>query len=404
MDQGISISTLLYGTAGFLGILQVLILTWMGASKQYSNHLLRLFLLVFSLFAVQNMFQHTGSVLAYPFMYRIFKPMHYLIGPLFFLYIRAMLQPGSTFRRAHLLHGIPFLIHLIDFIPFYSMPLAQKRLLIEASLLNPETAYLNAVGFLPIAFHHIMVALSMTTYLSLTGRQIYMALRSASSMANRPENNVVRRWIVLFWCLLALFFIIWQAVFGLRGHLSNVHVFTVQTTLVAFFLLINGMALFFYPGILYGFQVAGSINQDAWQRPKPDPSEPEERSAEQGVMLTPERRKLYKETLETLVETEKPYLNPNLTLTDLASATQISYIYLSAVINHEYGMNFRDYINRYRVEHMKQLMVDPDASQYTLEAMAQMAGFGSRVTCSRAFQKFERCTPSACMKRYGIAG
>lgn len=403
MDSGISISTLLYGIAAFLGILQFLILTWAGASRRYSSQLLKLFLLVFSLFAIQNMFQHTGAVLEYPFMYRLFKPMHYLIGPLIFLYVYAMLQPGAGFKRAHLWHGLPFLIHVIDFIPFYGTPADQKRLLVQASLQNPETAHLNAVGFLPIAFHHMLVALSMTTYLALSGRQIYLALRPENSMANRPENRIVRRWILLFWVLGTLFFVIWQAVFGLRGHLNNIHVFTIQTVLVAVFLLITGMALFFYPGILYGFLTADNNRSVADTPQHQEPLQDEARIPEQGVMLTPERRKLYKETLETLVETERPYLNPNLTLTDLASATQISYIYLSAVINHEYGMNFRDYINRYRVDYMKQLMTDPSASQYTLEAMAQMAGFGSRVTCSRAFQKFEHCTPSECMKRHGIA-
>jgi AraC-like DNA-binding protein len=100
------------------------------------------------------------------------------------------------------------------------------------------------------------------------------------------------------------------------------------------------------------------------------------------------------------MEHERPYLKPRYALADLAASTGIPYYYLSAVINQEYGWNFNDYINWFRVKYVKDLMVKPEVNQYTLEGVAQMAGFGSRATFARAFHRFEGCTPTEYLKRH----
>jgi AraC-like DNA-binding protein len=328
-------------------------------------------------------------------MYRVFKPLHYTAYVLLYWYVRSVLYGEQKFRRYDALHLIPAFLYLVDSLPFYFMNREAKLRLVYAALEDPNNVFVNAQGWLPMTVHLTLVPLQVFMYCLLTGRLLFQASRQ-KTVSVYQQNRVVFRWLVLYWAMGLFFFLIWHGLFLFRYNLPGVNIFLAQTIQVALLLMFTGVALMFYPNILYGFQGDMPItNQESSQTT----NEPAEASVEdQGGILSEERRKSYLETLESIVERDRPYLNPDLTLTDLAASTGISYLYLSAVINQEYGMNFRDYINRFRVNHIKLLMNQPEFKQYTFEALAKMGGFGSRITFARAFQKFEGCTPSEYLK------
>nr|WP_231403018.1 AraC family transcriptional regulator [Hymenobacter guriensis] len=89
----------------------------------------------------------------------------------------------------------------------------------------------------------------------------------------------------------------------------------------------------------------------------------------------------------------KPYLNPSLTIHELAGGLQLPPHVLSKVINEGFGQNFFDFVNAYRVEEFKQLMTTPRAQQYTLLALALEVGFNSKSAFNRAFKKQTDQTP-----------
>ena len=98
-------------------------------------------------------------------------------------------------------------------------------------------------------------------------------------------------------------------------------------------------------------------------------------------------------TVAGYVRQHKPYLNPNLTIHELAAGLQLPPYVLSRVINEGFGQNFFDFINAYRVEEFKQLMAAPQARQYTLLALALEVGFNSKTAFNRAFKKQTEQTP-----------
>jgi len=112
----------------------------------------------------------------------------------------------------------------------------------------------------------------------------------------------------------------------------------------------------------------------------------------------PSNREAYKDFLNEYLEREKPYLAQGFSLQDLSFRTGINVPTLSALINKEYGMNFNDYINQFRVRYFKELIRDSQYHQWTLEAIAYKAGFNSRTTFIRAFTKFAECSPSEYLK------
>jgi AraC-like DNA-binding protein len=66
------------------------------------------------------------------------------------------------------------------------------------------------------------------------------------------------------------------------------------------------------------------------------------------------------------METNKPYLNPTLTIQELAAQIETSLHKLSQVLNQKMGSNFTDYVNRYRVEESKKLLRNPK-SMYAID-------------------------------------
>jgi AraC-like DNA-binding protein len=109
-------------------------------------------------------------------------------------------------------------------------------------------------------------------------------------------------------------------------------------------------------------------------------------------------REDYKSLIENYLINQKPYLIHGFSLQDLSAFSGINIPTLSALINKEYRMNFNDFVNQYRVMYFKNLLILPEYHQWTLEAIAQKAGFNSRTTFIRAFTKFSDCSPSKYLK------
>ncbi len=98
--------------------------------------------------------------------------------------------------------------------------------------------------------------------------------------------------------------------------------------------------------------------------------------------------------LSDLMETEKPYLKNNFSIDDLADALETNSKYISKIINDYCGSNFSTYINKRRIEYARTLLLNPDYDNLTLQAVAEMSGFGNRATFINAFKKYTGVTPS----------
>lgn len=90
----------------------------------------------------------------------------------------------------------------------------------------------------------------------------------------------------------------------------------------------------------------------------------------------------------------KPYINPNLKISDLAHAINSSSHSLSYVFNQYLNQNYYDFVNEYRIAEFKTLVVDPKYSRYTLTALSEKCGFSSRASFFRSFKKLTGITPN----------
>lgn len=110
--------------------------------------------------------------------------------------------------------------------------------------------------------------------------------------------------------------------------------------------------------------------------------------------LTPEKTKILAERLSTHMQTSKPFLNEDLSLSKLAETSGISRPHLSQIINQEYQVNFYDFINRYRIEEAKQRLLDDRHSHLSVLGIAFDCGFKSKSSFNRYFKKYCGISPS----------
>lgn len=97
------------------------------------------------------------------------------------------------------------------------------------------------------------------------------------------------------------------------------------------------------------------------------------------------------ETLLSHMKTERPYLDPALTVSDLAKQLKTTPRNLSELINQNLGVSFFDFVNRYRIDFAKDLL--RDKSKTVLEIL-YAAGFNSKSSFNTAFKKHSNMTPS----------
>lgn len=102
----------------------------------------------------------------------------------------------------------------------------------------------------------------------------------------------------------------------------------------------------------------------------------------------------WRDKLLVLMAEQQPWLEPELTLTELAKRLRITPGLLSKVINTGCGQNFNDFVNAYRVREAQRLLADPRFAHYSLVGVALESGFNSRSTFNRVFKKVVGQAPS----------
>jgi AraC-like DNA-binding protein len=98
--------------------------------------------------------------------------------------------------------------------------------------------------------------------------------------------------------------------------------------------------------------------------------------------------------LQKIMIEQKPYLNPELTINDLAALVKCNRHHLSQVLNESLQQSFYDYINHFRVEEAKQLLLDSARRSHKIAAIAYDAGFNSLSTFNEVFKKNTGAAPT----------
>lgn len=103
--------------------------------------------------------------------------------------------------------------------------------------------------------------------------------------------------------------------------------------------------------------------------------------------------------LDDYMQTQKPYLEPELTLEDLAQRLGTRPKLLSVALNDGLGQHFFDYVNHYRIDAAKQLLTNPPDPKLTVLEVMYEVGFNSKSSFNTLFRKYTGQTPSEYKKQ-----
>ncbi len=92
--------------------------------------------------------------------------------------------------------------------------------------------------------------------------------------------------------------------------------------------------------------------------------------------------------------TEEPYLNPSLTIQELAKQVKMPIKDLSVLINFHMNKHFFDFVNEYRIEKAMKILKNPLQKELTILEILYQVGFNSKSSFNTSFKKHTGKTPT----------
>ncbi|MEA3477609.1 MAG: helix-turn-helix domain-containing protein [Bacteroidota bacterium] len=119
----------------------------------------------------------------------------------------------------------------------------------------------------------------------------------------------------------------------------------------------------------------------------------EEAAPQKPVLLDTETASEYSNRLLAYISEHRAYLNPELSLRELASQIDMHPNRLSWILNNSIGKNFNEFINHYRIEAFKSIAGAKENKNLTIEGMAYESGFTSKTVFNTYFKRATGLTP-----------
>ncbi|UBM59642.1 helix-turn-helix domain-containing protein [Marinilongibacter aquaticus] len=383
-----SISNLLLLFAGFHGLLISIAIVSIQSHNREANKLLVVLILfsaIMMLLRVTSTFREVANILPKLVLTPLF--ITYTFGPAFYFYIRKLLfNETLTFSRIYRT-GIPILIQFLMFLPFFVMDGKTFQFKSMNDELDLTLVYMiNGLFGMLYNFYYLQ-----------------KSRRAVELYALKYPNETALDQNVEYLKTVFMVQIVYLAITILTGGLYIVQLTLGYGAPEVIDGLINATWITFsFISYFLGYY---AINQPEFFRLS---TEDEELDIEQTITVVDERKEAavlevqeeqtnYSEwmhQIQTFMEEEKPFLNPNLTINDLALQLNIQSHIISKVINEGFQKNFFDFINTYRIEEFKKQIKNPKYKHYTILGIAYEVGFNSKSSFNRAFKKHTQITPT----------
>jgi AraC-like DNA-binding protein len=374
------------------GVLASMVLILSTQNGYQAKRVLGVFILALSAMLAQRFISHSGLIFQYPHLQGATQYLRFLLGPCIFVYIQLLTRPDFHLKKKLLWHGVPVLLSFFAFVPAYMQeeivkkafianymqPFSQDTLLAIQAGAGLELSTIFQINLLlSIAFIVHWASYGILSLIELHRHRILV--RSHFSSIDR----ITLRWLYGFVCLVLTISVI-ALVFFTRYQTHPEFSFSGQEFVPT--LLFTCMV--YYVGFM-GLRQPVIYHQPAEKKPalghsSDDP--PEESTKYNKSGLSDSERQSTWEALQAYMNTDKPYQMPGLTLSMLAEALSVRAAHLSQTINVEAGMNFFDFVNRFRIEEAKQIL-QQKGSEVPLSTMGYEVGFNSKSTFYTQFKK-----------------
>jgi AraC-like DNA-binding protein len=325
--------------------------------------------------AMFYVFRFVG-LFTYPHLLGVPVPFPFLHGPMLYLYTLALTNPEKFTFKQCLYHGLLPMGVALSIAPF-CLQSAEYKIFVFSN---------DGIGYKThLLVWRILLFLSGIYYIIFT----YILLqnhkkRILDHFSNQEKINL--NWLrFLFYGMTVLWFVI----LGIGGDENIFPAATVFLFLIGYFG-IKQVGIF--TNQIPALQPAAPLVEDSVEaKPKYLKSG---LSQEAAISL-----RLH---LTEIMQEQKLYCDPELTLADLANRLQTHPNYLSQIINEKEGITFYEYVNRMRIAEFLERVQQPENQKYTLMALAYDCGFNSKTSFNRNFKKITQSSPSDYLMQRGI--
>ena len=374
-------------------IYSILLLIKAIKTENKSNYWLSLFIFLCSLFIAPWMLGFAGWYDNQPYRdFMFYMPFQHLffIGPLIYFYTQSLLNPSFRLTKNNFLHLLPGILYLV-----YSVVIW----VYDQLILQEYYFYADGMDKDFEEWHQKLGLLSMIIYFILSIRyyNVYKKLMfQVVSYADSVLFKWIRNYLIAFLVMLLL-----PILFDIIGYFypeiksyQGSWWFYLFFSIVMYYIAITGysnptnatipfkVSLFDKNPIL----LLDSNTSDEVESVIDIAHETFEETNSPEIAL-------WKSKIETIIQEEQLYQNPELTLTDLAKKLETNASVISKTINQGFQMNFNDCINNYRIEAVKNSFANGEHKKSTLLGIAYDCGFNSKATFNRAFKKNTGKTP-----------
>lgn len=328
-------------------------------------------LFLFSISFLFNYFDFAGKLESNPGLIFLDMGIPFLLGPVIWFYVSSLthVRRGLTFNW--LLHLLPAITVYLVFLDIVFLPPEKKLELLHMPASEAGIRYQvhTVLQLIPVPVYLIVSIATISKYQERIRRT-----RSATEKLSHKRLGLFLVIFLLFWIVVSTGLILANFFPEERpGFL----IFTIGTLL---FSLIIG---------IYGIQ-----KNITFKKLESNDFELDE------VIKTPvdgER----KEKVEEYMKKYKPYLEPELTLHQLADMTGMQAHLLSSLLNTVYGQSFFDFINGMRIVEFKERISKGDHLRFSILAIAYDSGFNSKTAFYRYFKKKEGTSPGEYIRNPG---
>lgn len=290
-----------------------------------------------------------------------------LNGPLFYFYLRQLIEPKKL-SFYDFLHFLPFTLIMGMNIRFYVLPIKNK---INALVNNDYSDFI-----IPFKWDYLLIVML------LFGYGLLVALKFRSKYKDDIEMSLWIRILISSFFTYTFVHVIYCIISYLNLELnSNLTDYLITIILI----LTVGVSTYFvhmHPSVFNGTSFKKFVPFVKYEK----------------TGLSKQFSLELKEKLDLIMHSQKPFLNPDINLDTIANMLDVSRNHASQIVNEHYLMNFYDFINDYRIIEAKKILVSK-RNKYSISEIAYQCGFNNRISFYNAFKKFVGSTPKEYQKQ-----
>ncbi len=362
MSLNFKIFEIIYLFAAFHGMFLASLLILKKSSRQ-SIYLFFLVLL-FSFYLTENVIYSSGYIKQLPHLYFVTLPIIFLIGPLFYTYIRSTLKSDFRLAPRDVLHLLPFLFELTILLPFYQLSGDIKVRIYESSLESTGSREFS------IYFVGFLIYVGSTFWYFLASYKLLKNHPQPSTSKERKKINWLKKASVGFFSYMFLSLIL-SVLVRPFPEITMVY-FHINLISLTFLIHAIGYVAYLSPDLFNGSKISNY-----------------EFSA-----IGTDRMNALKTQLENLMASDQPHLQSDVSAEDIGRLLDISKHQLSQLLNVGLNTNFYDYINQYRIEHSKKILRSTEYQEAKILHVAFDSGFSNKASFLRNFKKLTGQTPT----------